>query len=342
MLHITNGDEAAKRIRETGVSGDILPWRDALHEGPVPAGISAKELRELRARYIEQQGWWPMRSALSEFTKRDDRLARAKGEDEIVLWFEHDLYDQLQLLQVLNDVTLPARGKAQVSLIQTDDYLTAIDAAALAERFPEREPVTPAQVELAHKAWKAFRSPDATTIADLLKLDTSALPHLAAALERHLEEFPSVSNGLSRSEAQALEGVDGGRKTLREAFTAAHQDREERLFMSDSVFASCLERLSKNAKPLVVFENGKPISAPRRTAEADGFWKSFARLTDTGHDVLACDKDWVKIHKMDRWLGGVRLLGNRVPWRWNDAAHELQEAEEEEAEELGSDDDDLE
>ena len=340
MLHITNGDESARRIREAGVPGEILPWRDALHEGPVPAGISTKELRELRARFIDAQGWWPMRSALADLTKRDDLLARAKGGDEIVLWFEHDLYDQLQLLQVLNDATLPARGVAKLSLIQADTYLTSLKPGAFEVLFPDRQPVSAAQIELAHKAWKAFRSTDASTLSALLRQDTSALPHLEAALVRHLEEFPSVSNGLSRSEAQALEGVDGGKKTLREAFKAAHHDREERVFMGDAVFASCLERLSRNAKPLLVLENGKPIIAPRRAAEADGFWKSHARLTDTGHDVLACDKDWVKIHKMDRWVGGVRLLGNRVPWRWNDAAHELQEAEEEDVEPLSEHDDD--
>ena len=340
MLHITNGDESALRIRETGAPGDVLPWRDALHEGPVPAGISSKDLRELRARFIDQQGWWPMRSALADLTKRDDRLARAKGEDEMVLWFEHDLYDQLQLLQVLNDATLPARGSAKLSLIQTDTYLTSIEAGDFEELFPAREPISTKQVELAQKAWRALRSTDATAISALLRQDTSALPHLGAALLRHLQEFPSVSNGLSRSEAQALEGVDSGRKTLKEAFAAAHREREERVFMGDAVFASCLERLSRNAKPLLVLENGKPVIAPRRAADMDAFWKSHAKLTDTGHDVLACDKDWVKIHKMDRWVGGVRLMGNRVPWRWNDAAHELQEAEEEDVEPLSDRDDD--
>ncbi|MFH0907431.1 MAG: hypothetical protein V1929_01535 [bacterium] len=330
MLHITNGDEAARRIRETGVPGDILSWSDALHEGPVPAGVSPKELRELRAKFIGQQGWSRQEDALADFTRRDERFARAKAEDEMVFWFEHDLCDQLQLLQALNDATLPAPGVARLSVIQTDDYLTALAPKDLAARFPARQAVSAMQVELAHKAWKAFRSTDATAIAGLLQQDTSALPHLDAALLRHLEEFPSVSNGLSRSEAQALEGVDSGKKTLKEAFTAAHHDREERMFMRDTIFASCLERLSKNAKPLVVLENGNTVVAPRRASETDAFWRSRAKLTDTGRDVLACDKDWVKLHKMDRWLGGVRLLGNRVPWRWNDAAHELQEEEEEE------------
>lgn len=33
-LHISNGDHAAERIRFAGITGDVVPWRDVLHEGP--------------------------------------------------------------------------------------------------------------------------------------------------------------------------------------------------------------------------------------------------------------------------------------------------------------------
>jgi hypothetical protein len=35
-LHVTNGDSAAGTLRATGVVQRIIPWRDALHDGPVP------------------------------------------------------------------------------------------------------------------------------------------------------------------------------------------------------------------------------------------------------------------------------------------------------------------
>jgi hypothetical protein len=37
-------------IAASGIEGQILPWRDVLHEGPVPASLSADELGEARAR----------------------------------------------------------------------------------------------------------------------------------------------------------------------------------------------------------------------------------------------------------------------------------------------------
>jgi hypothetical protein len=54
MLCITNGDSAAALIELSGVSGDVLPWRDVLHEGPDPSGLSFDELREVRANFIAE------------------------------------------------------------------------------------------------------------------------------------------------------------------------------------------------------------------------------------------------------------------------------------------------
>ena len=57
MLHVTNGDAALAAIRGTGVEGEILPWRDVLHEGPVPAPATLDSLRPVRARFLGGQGW---------------------------------------------------------------------------------------------------------------------------------------------------------------------------------------------------------------------------------------------------------------------------------------------
>jgi hypothetical protein len=65
MLHITNGDSAAEVIRRAGVQGDVLPWRDVLHEGPVPQGLSLEELLGVRARFIAAAGWASFDDALA-------------------------------------------------------------------------------------------------------------------------------------------------------------------------------------------------------------------------------------------------------------------------------------
>ncbi|HEU5174445.1 MAG TPA: hypothetical protein VFT96_06825, partial [Gemmatimonadaceae bacterium] len=55
-LHITNGDSAMSALRAGGVTGAIVPWRDVLHDGPVP-NLPWPELRKVRARFIASRGW---------------------------------------------------------------------------------------------------------------------------------------------------------------------------------------------------------------------------------------------------------------------------------------------
>src|SRR5918992_5801423 len=104
VLHVTNGDAAVPALRAHGVEGPILPWGDLLHEGPVPA-VEASRLRELRAAFLSGESGRSYDDVLADLEARDHALATA---DRLVLWFEHDLYDQLQLVQVLASSDRPA------------------------------------------------------------------------------------------------------------------------------------------------------------------------------------------------------------------------------------------
>ena len=237
-----------------------MPWRDALHEGPVPA-VEPAELRRIRARF------WDDADA---FAERDRTLASA---DELVLWFEHDLYDQLQLVQVLASSAAPAR------LSQAETYIGHGE-------LPEPTPVSEAQREAARRAWAAFRAPDPRGLEGL---ECDGLPFLRAALDRLLEEYPSVRNGLGRTEQQAVEVIAAGAGNRSEAFGAA-QKREEAVFMGDSLFFASLQRL----EPLI------------------GVGPELG-LTPLGQEVLAGHADFVT----PRWIGGVEIKPRSPRWRWD-------------------------
>ena len=95
-LNITNGDSAAGTLSEAGVEGKIIPWRDVLHEGPVDSSLSLEELSKERARFIAERRWDDFAHVSGDFAERDRMIQHLDYFDEIVLWFEDDLYDQLQ------------------------------------------------------------------------------------------------------------------------------------------------------------------------------------------------------------------------------------------------------
>jgi len=99
---VTNGDAAVFDIaRAAGVAPEaIVPWRDVLHDGPVPDELGAEALARVRAAHVAARGWAGEAEALVAFLERDARLATHPHEGEVVLWFEDDLYDALQLAQI--------------------------------------------------------------------------------------------------------------------------------------------------------------------------------------------------------------------------------------------------
>jgi redox-sensitive transcriptional activator SoxR len=102
LLHITNGESAGNTLRQTALGGAVLPWQDVLHEGPLPA-LPRRKLLRTRARFLADCGWGRQQALLSSLERRDRQLLEALRDNlQVVLWFEHDLYDQLQLLDVLS------------------------------------------------------------------------------------------------------------------------------------------------------------------------------------------------------------------------------------------------
>jgi hypothetical protein len=316
MLHITNGDSAVPGIEATGVGGDVIAWRDVLHEGPLPGDVDAAGMRAVRAGFLADQGWGDEASIEAEMRARDERLQTALGRDEVVvLWFEHDLYDQLQLLQILDAVDGAADA---VEAILPDRFLGAMAPEELSALWKERAPVRSDQVALAGFAWEAVRAPGPQGIEALLNTHTAALPHLGPALRRHLEELPGVGDGLGRSERQALEALRDGPRSAFEVFVAT-QRAEEAAFLGDTWMWARLAALGAGEDRLVETADGAPLGPPPPRSVDEGFPEQSITLTRAGRAVLAGEADRAALLPLDRWVGGIHVTGPEPAWRWDRA-----------------------
>jgi hypothetical protein len=203
----------------------------------VRAGLSLEELSTERAAFIVEAGWGELEEVLEQFQQRDAAFRRAGEHDEIVLWFEHDLYDQLQLIQVLDGLS-GLRGPP-ISIVCEAEYLGTLPPERAAELFSLRNPVTRRHFQEAQAAWSAFRSPDPR---GLQNCKSTSLPFLAAALRRHLQEFPWTRDGFSLLERTVLDALRSGPLEFPELFLKV---KEDPAFLGDAVLAWHLERLSK-------------------------------------------------------------------------------------------------
>ena len=282
MLHVTNGDSAGGALIQAGFH-PVLPWQDVLHEGPVRAGLGLEPLSEERARFIADAGWGPLTEVQATFRQRDKELRDSLSQDEVVLWFEHDLYDQLQLIQVLD--WFAQHPHRCLSLICEAEYVGNMPPARMRELFASRKAVQQRQLEEAREGWAAFTAPDPSGMNDL---EIAALPFLGAAFRRQLEEYPWTTDGLSRLERRVLDLLERGPLPWTRVFTGIDEDP---IFLGDLVLRWHLARMAEEGL----------------LEERAGQWALKSRR---------------RTKRVSRWLGGVRV-DEQCPWRWDPATGRL-------------------
>lgn len=311
ILNITNGDCAVEIMKKANISGVFLPWCDVLHEGPVPNNLSLEELSKVRAQFIIERNWGTPDKIIESFMQRDNELKSFRKYEKVILWFEHDLYDQLQIIQILDWFHKNHTDDVELSIICTNRYLGRLSPEEMKGLVEYEEPITKAHLDLSCKAWSAFRSNTPEKWLGLLREDTSALPFLEGAIIRQLEEYPSCSNGLSRTAEQALKVISGGEKCPGRIFGGT-QEMEERIFLGDSSFWVVLHELLESSTPLIDLSEGKELTLPSSKDQE-------LTITSAGLEVLDGKINWLEVSRLDRWIGGVHLDSSNV-WCWNSGA----------------------
>src|SRR6185437_2823635 len=108
-----------------------------------------------RSRFIAEVYGEELLRATNSLFEQEQALTAGAGHDEIVLWFEHDLFcltNFLYLLQRFRDSNL--------TFIWCADPLMMREAGDVQLLFESRAPVTPAIFSIAAGAWAAYTSPD--------------------------------------------------------------------------------------------------------------------------------------------------------------------------------------
>jgi hypothetical protein len=213
----------------------------------------------------------------------------------------------LQLLQLLDWFEQQDLEGINLDLVQIDSYpgvrpfhgLGQLSGPQLARLFPMRKRVTHAQRSIATETWHAFRADDPTNLAAISQQKFSDMPFLAAALRRFLEEFPSTTDGLSRTERQLLQAVAAGKRKKVDIYVESR--KQEDVPWGDASVYLRLAWLAAGPNPAL-------IESP----------KNEFSITDAGRQLLEGKADWIKLQGgIDRWFGGVHLTGNQPKWRWD-------------------------
>ena len=207
QLHILNGDAAVPEFRKSGIDGDMVVWREALADGPVSDPIKGNTFWKKRADFIQggSGGEGYADKVLCELNK----LRKLDAYEEVVLWFEYDLFCQVNMLACLNfihhdRISLVCLGDELGGQLQGLGQISAHDFITL---YDQRTFLSHEDLSFAKSAWQAYTRETSEGLMTLVP--SSAFKHIKPAMDAHLTRLPG-KNGLNQPEVRMLNLIKGG------------------------------------------------------------------------------------------------------------------------------------
>lgn len=312
-LHVRCGSDIRTTLRLAGFAGDFLEVSDPVCQGPVPMGHG---LRRARVEFISRNYEMPRHEVLAKLDAEAEGVATAAERyHRVVLWFEHDPYDQLVLARILAHFAEHPRP-VELELICIDRFpqiprfvgLGDLSVVELRSLWGTRQPVADTQLALGEEVWAALRNPDPSSLHAIAAAGTPELPTMAPALRRHLQELPWTTDGLGLTERLSLLALRGDPATGADIFRTLYRESEPMPFLGDLMLWAILAAMNRAERP--------PFAVDPATA-LDPWQNRRLVLTYDGHDVLDRRLDWLACRPPERWVGGVRIAADAEGWRWS-------------------------
>tara|TARA_B100001146_G_C16170915_1_gene430037 strand:+ start:495 stop:1427 length:933 start_codon:yes stop_codon:yes gene_type:complete len=290
LLHITNGDSFTEKLKSLKLKGDIITWREMLCEGKTLTTVGSESFWKTRFEFLNKNykvsKSWFIEKTLKEYRS----LCNHKQQDEIVLWFEYDLFCQINMIAVLS--WLKANRKyAQISLVcsgKEDESgklysLSELSDEQLLYLYKNKTELTQDDIEYADYVWQLYCSDNPIRLENLSDFSEFQFEYLPDALHTHLQRFPSIKNGLNSMENNILQIALDKKPASRKVFLAEILQNQGFLGFGDSQYERAITRL----KPL--FSGFNPV-----------------RLTKKGKEILEKRTSYYScIQDNDVYLGGA-------------------------------------
>ncbi|SRR5581483_319193 len=301
MIHFHNGDVTATLARKAGVPGRHVPFRESLITGPVRRDLALLDWVEERARTLSEEHGENLLRVRNELLEQEKTIDAARAEEEIVLWFEHDLYCLVHLLYLIKRFS-----NCRLTLIWCPSPLGLLAPEEYFKLFGSRTAVTPVMQRVTDAVWQAYTGADPTAFNRFLVQDIPDFPFVIDGLRLHASRFPSTTTGLGEPQRQLMQLIDEGAADFSTLF-ARFNPNPPRFGFGDGEVLRHLRRLAWCAVPMITM-----------TEVPGDEHKAALAVTPAGRNVLQGSVDYVEVNGPDGWLGGAQLTREKL-WRWDGA-----------------------
>ena len=344
-LILTTSDSGAGHLKMEGVADRVIPLTPRLAWGAVPQVEDEADFPTVRDRRAERPGedwayWheWERADAVSAAEPapaQDEPIAAALPKPvwaalpnlcarhaTVELWIDPTPDAQLVMIQLLSWLGRLPDLEGKLALVHADAPLGERVANGRAHLEP-RDSLRTAQVDLAVRAWEAFRGPTPEPWVRLLQADTSALPHLRATVREWLEELPDAATALGATEATMLALIAPGVAGPFDVFPGYRKANTRRVFDYWEI-GPMLDRLAAGPEPVVLGLEEGPFTLAMHQLEGrfDRYRASRLSLSSLGRRLAEGRDDLARHTRISRWWGGVELSPDNL-WRWDARSERL-------------------
>ncbi|MDW5288680.1 DUF1835 domain-containing protein [Formosa sp. PL04] len=212
ILHITNGSALTNYLDELQIPGDILTWHEMLCEGPTIEHINSNAFLDIRKKFLLD--FYQIEVDEVKVEKDIGVLNHSENYNEIVLWFEYDLFCHINLIGVLN-LLIQKKIKLPLFLVCSGRIhgvnelkgLAELSSSQLTSHYKNRVRLTADDIDLARTVWQLYNGKDHNLLKPYI-VKHSSFVYLSNCLKAHLQRFPNSESGLSELESNILKIIN--------------------------------------------------------------------------------------------------------------------------------------
>jgi len=221
-LHITNGDITTKRLQELNIKGEIITWREMLCEGRTIMQVGSETFWKTRFDFLNTS-YKVSKRKFVDFTLKEYRnLCQQKQQEEITLWFDNELFSQINMLAVISWLKRYRQGR-KITIVQglvtkknKNKNISDLTENQVFNFFKNRIELSKDDIEYADYIWQLYCSDSPLRLETAYKLNNSPIfSHLEKAIKAHLLRFPSIYTGLNTVETAILSTVQSSEKIIK-------------------------------------------------------------------------------------------------------------------------------
>jgi len=191
---LLNGDCLAEQLKGTELLVERIVFREALVSGPLD-GATWEEFWETRVRFLTQNYGATAQEVQEKTVTELEKIRRLADGVELSLWFEDDLFCQVNLWFVLN--LLSESHHIKIYRIFPPESSQAnkwrgfgdASAAALAQAYESKVPFNSSDLALGKNLWEAYRLGHSAQLAALSKNVSPCFRHLKEVCQAQLDRI---------------------------------------------------------------------------------------------------------------------------------------------------------